>query len=171
MKMIAMSLLAAGSVLVGCNKSVESASQDFNQLPPAVQKTVRAQAPNAEIASISKTTTNGMDAYKVEIRGEGRNPVVVVGANGTLLSSELGGQAGMIERALTPTGAVGTPYSALPAAVQKTIQSQAPNAQIAGISRHEDNGRVIYEVEFKDQGKNPTIKVADDGTLVQTLQK
>jgi hypothetical protein len=26
-------------------------------------------------------------------------------------------------------------------------------------------------VEFKDQGKNPTIKVAEDGQLVQSLQK
>ncbi len=171
MKKIAVSLLAAAAVLTGCNQSVETASNDFNTLPPRVQKTVRAQAPNAEIASVSTMSTNGMEAYKVEFREPGKNPSIIVGANGTLLSTELGKQAGVIDRALTPTGAAGTPFSALPLAVQKTIQSQAPNAQVANISRHEENGRTIYEIEFKDQGKNPTMKVAEDGTVVQQLQK
>ena len=79
--------------------------------------------------------------------------------------------AGAIERALTPTGATGTKLSALPEKVQRTIQSTAPGAPIADISRHEKDGRVIYEVAFKDKGKNPTIQVADDGSLVQDLQK
>src|SRR5512133_709317 len=168
----AVTLLAAAGLLVGCNQSIEKASQNFNELPPQVQKTVRAQSPNGEIASVSKTSTNGMDAYKVEFKNDnGRNPVIVVAANGTLLSSELGAPAGMVQRALTPTGATGTPFSSLPEAAQKTIQAHAPNAQIAGVSRHESNGRVIYEVEFTDKGKNPTIQVAEDGTLVQNLQK
>jgi len=165
-------LAAAGLLVVGCNQSVETASQKFNELPPAVQKTVRAQAPNAEIVDVSKTSSNGMDAYQVEFRSEhGANPKVLVAANGTLLNSDMAQPAGAIQKMLTPTGAVGTPFSSLPEAAQKTIQAQAPHAQIAGISRHADNGRVIYEVEFNDEGKNPTIKVADDGTLVQSLQK
>ena len=171
MNKYAIALLCAAGLLVGCNQSIENASQSFNELPPRVQKTVRAQSPNGEIASVSKMSTNGLEAYKVEFRENGRNPVIIVAANGTLLSSELGQPAGAIQRALTPTGATGTQFSALPEAVQKTIQGQAPNAQIANISRHETNGRVIYEVEFSEPGKNPTIKVAEDGTLVQNLQK
>jgi uncharacterized membrane protein YkoI len=163
--------LAATGLLAGCNPSVETASKEFNSLPPAVQKTIRAQAPNAEIAKISHTTTNGMEAYKVQFREEGRNPTIMVAADGSLLSTELGRRAGAIERALTPTGAVGTPFSALPEAAQKTIKGHAPNAEIANISRHEENGRVIYEVEFAEKGRNPSIKVAEDGTLVQELQK
>jgi uncharacterized membrane protein YkoI len=152
MKKVVISLLAAAGLLaVGCNnQSLESASSDFNSLPPAVQKTIRAQAPNGEIAGVSRTTTNGMNAYKVKFRMEGSTPTIIVAENGTLLSSELPHQAG---------------------AAQKTIKEKAPNAQIADISRHEQNGRVIYEVEFKDSGKNPSIKVAEDGTLVQDLQK
>jgi uncharacterized membrane protein YkoI len=109
--------------------------------------------------------------YEVELRQDGSNPKIVVAMDGTLVNSELPKPAGSVQRLLTPTGAVGTPFSALPEAAQKSIQAHSPNAQIAGISRHEDNGRVIYEVEFKDKGANPTIKVAEDGTLVQTLQK
>ncbi len=167
----AITLLAATGLLVGCNQGIKSASEKFNELPPAVQKTVRAQAPNAEIADVCKKTQNGADVYEVELRQDGSNPKIVVAMDGTLVNSELPKPAGSVQRLLTPTGAVGTPFSALPEAAQKSIQAHSPNAQIAGISRHEDNGRVIYEVEFKDKGANPTIKVAEDGTLVQGLQK
>jgi uncharacterized membrane protein YkoI len=163
--------MAAGGLLVGCNRSVDTASSDFNTLPPAVQKTVRAQAPNAEIASVNKTTREGVDVYDIEFREPGRNPKITVGTDGKLLSTDMTKPAGAIERALTPTGATGTKLSALPLAAQKTIQSKAPNAEIASVTRHDKDGRVIYEVEFTDKGKNPTIQVADDGTVVQDLQK
>jgi uncharacterized membrane protein YkoI len=171
MKKYAIALIAASGLLVACNQSLENASQSFNELPPAVQKTVRAQAPDAEIANISKTTRNGMDAYEVKLNQNGQNPKLVVAADGTLLSTDFPRRASAIEKMLTPTGAVGTQFSALPEAAQKAITAHAPNAQIANVTRHDENGRVIYEVEFKDQGKNPTMKVADDGTLVQGLQK
>ena len=51
MKGYLVTLITAAGLVVGCNRSLEKASQDFNTLPPAVQKTVRAQAPNGEIAS------------------------------------------------------------------------------------------------------------------------
>ena len=164
-------IMIAAGLFAGCNPSIESASKGFNELPPAVQKTARAQAPNAEIDSVSHSTRNGMDLYTVTFRENGRNPKVVVAADGRLVSTDLPKTAGVIERTLTPTGAAGTPFSALPLAAQKTIQSHSPQTQISGITRHDSNGRAIYEVEFTDKGKNPTIRVAEDGTLVQDLQK
>ena len=165
-------VLVAAGLLVGCNQSIEKASQNFNELPPAVQKTVRAQSPNGEIASVKQTTDNGMEVYEVKFKEpDGSTPKVVVATDGRLITSDLPKTAGAVQRALTPTGATGTKLSALPQAVQKTIQSKAPNVEITDISRHEDNGRVYYEVEFADKGKNPTIKVAEDGSLIQDLQK
>ena len=176
-KVYAVTLIAAAGLAVGCNKSVESNSQAFNTLPPDVQKTVRSQSPNGEITGVSKTTENGIDAWKVDIRNQGadRDNEMIVSADGKVLSSDMpnnpNGLVQDVKKALTPTGAVGTKFSALPEAVQKTIQAHAPESQIADISRHSDNGRTIYEVSFQDTGKNPSIKVAEDGTLVQDLQK
>ena len=172
MKSCAVIMAVAAALVAGCNQSVKTASEKFNELPPAVQKTVRAQAPNAEVTDVSQKTQDGREVYEVDFRGEGHNnPKVVVAEDGTLVSSDIAKPAGPIERMLTPTGATGTPLSALPEAAQKTIQAQAPGAPIASITRHESNGRVIYKVEFQEPGKNPTIEVAEDGTLVQTLQK
>ncbi|HTL18507.1 MAG TPA: PepSY domain-containing protein [Patescibacteria group bacterium] len=172
MKKYAITLLAASALVAGCNQSVETASNKFNELPPAVQKTVRAQNPNGDIANISQKNENGSQVYEVEFRSpNGPNSKVLVASDGTLVGSDMPKPAGAVQRLLTPTGAVGTKLSALPEAAQKTIKTQAPDAPIEKITRHDVNGRTIYEVEFKDQGKNPTIKVADDGSLVQSLQK
>jgi uncharacterized membrane protein YkoI len=165
-------LVAAAGLVAGCNKSDENVSQDFNTLPPAVQKTARAQSPNGEILGVSKTSENGVDAYKIEYRAaDNSKPTVVIASDGRLISSDMPRNATAVDKILTPTGAIGTKFSSLPPAAQKTIQAQAPNAEIADVSRHDKDGRIIYEVEFRDKGKNPTIQVAEDGTLVQNLQK
>src|SRR4051812_35060993 len=66
-------LTAAAAVLVGCEqRNVEKASKDFNQLPAAVQKTVRAQAPDAEIADIDQKTRDGVTVYKIQFRDKDR---------------------------------------------------------------------------------------------------
>lgn len=173
MKLSLVGIIATGLLIAGCNQNTERTSRDFNELPPAVQKTVRAQAPDAEIVAVHHSTQNGGEVYEVEFRSPsgGKNPRVVVAPNGTLLSTDLANTAGVLKKALTPTGATGTPFSALPLPVQRTIQEHSGNAVIADISRHESNGRAIYRVEFQDKGKNPSIEVAEDGTLVQGLQK
>src|SRR5436190_12965043 len=167
---IATMVAASGLLLWGCSPSVESASQKFNELPPAVQKTVRAQAPNAEIADVTKKTQDGMDVYEIQFNEPGKNPKVIVAADGKLLNTDMPKATGPVQRLLTPTGAVGTKLSALPEAAQKTIQSKAPNKQISDISRHEKDGRVMYEVEFNDAGNRSIMEVAEDGTVVKDLQ-
>jgi uncharacterized membrane protein YkoI len=159
---------------MGCNRSIESASQKFNELPPPVQKTVRAHAPNAEIANVDKKTQDGMVHYEISFEEPGKNPSVVVAADGRLINTDMTtakGAPGSLERVFKGTGATGTKLSALPEKVQKTIQRDAPNAEIADINRKEKDGLVFYEVEFKDKGKNPTMQVCEDGTLLQSLQK
>jgi uncharacterized membrane protein YkoI len=171
MKIYLITLIAASGLLLGCNRSVEKASQKFNELPPAVQKIIRSQAPNAEIANVQHKTRNGADIYEIEFREPGKNPKLIMSADGTLLVTDSDKPAAAAERPPTPTGAVGTKLTALPEVAQKTILSKAPNTEIVGIFRHQKDGRVVYEIEFKEPGTNSTMQVAEDGTLVQDLQK
>src|SRR5258705_11976784 len=108
MKINGITLMAALALVVGCNKSVESASQKFNELPPAVQKTVRAQYPNGEVADATKKTANGMDVYEIQFREPGSNPKLVVATDGRLIKCNLTEPAVAIERGLTPTSRVVT---------------------------------------------------------------
>jgi hypothetical protein len=115
-----------------------------------------------------------MVLYEISFEEPGRNPSVTVAADGRLINTDMTtakGAPGSLERVFKGKGATGTKLSALPEKVQKTIQRDAPNAEIADINRKEKDGLVFYEVEFKDKGKNPTMQVCEDGTLLQSLQK
>jgi uncharacterized membrane protein YkoI len=171
MKKYLITLMTATGLLVGCNPSVEKASADFNSLPRQVQKAVRAQAPDAQVASINHRTDNGRDIYDIDLKRGDQTSKMTVAADGTVLNSDFAKTPGTLEKVLAPTGATGTKLSALPEKAQRTIKNSAPDAAIADIKRTEENGRVIYVVEFQEKGKNPTIRVAEDGQLVQDLQK
>ena len=168
MKTYIAALSAASLILVGCNQNVGTASREFNELPPAVQKTVRAHAPNAEVADVNKKEIDGQTVYEIEFADAGRNPHITVAYDGRMLQTDMTkGAPGTLEKMVTGRGAVGTQLSALPKSVQKTVQERAPNAMIDNISRNEENGRIIYTIEFKEKGANPTLKIAEDGTLVE----
>jgi len=196
MKKYAITVLTVACLMMaGCSQksSVERTSQKFNSMPQAVQKTVRSYAPAAEIASINTKTRNNMTYYVIEFKEPGRNPKLTVAQNGTVITPEaeraMGSARGELDtntgtwfNRKEPGSTLGAPQgttpraaridlSALPLPVQKTLKSEAPNATIEGISRHDENGRVIYEFEFEDKGKNPTMRIAEDGTVVQSLKK
>src|SRR2546428_519260 len=86
MKIYVVTLITAVGLLVGCNQSIEQASQKYNELPPAVQKTVRAQAPNGEIDKVSHKTENGIELDVIEFREPGTNPKIIVASAGKPIS-------------------------------------------------------------------------------------
>ncbi len=165
-------LIVAAGLFLGCGKtSVQPASQQFNELPAAVQKTARAQAPNAEIVNVASRTENGMQIYDIQFHTESGTPTVSVAADGKLVNSDFAKTASGLERALASPGATGTKFSSLPEKAQKTIKQHAPDAEITDVTRQEKDGRVFYEVGFMDKGTKSTLRVAEDGQLIQDLQK
>ena len=186
-------VLTAGSMIIaGCSRQgkIERTSEQFNALPPAVQHAVRSQARDAEIASVDRKTRENMNYYVIEFKNPDRNPKITVAENGTIITRDLDKSMGSpgplsgreIGTSSKPESTLGAPQgttgkaasidlSALPVAVQKTLKSQVPNGVIKGINRHDDNGRMVYEFEFEDQGKNPTMWIGEDGMVVQTLKK
>jgi hypothetical protein len=61
---------------------------------------------------------------------------------------------------------VGTEFSELPAAVQSAVRAHAPNAKIDDIDKETRSGRVVYEIQFAEPGKNPKLHVTEDGTIL-----
>src|SRR5437870_12047844 len=57
-------------------------------------------------------------------------------------------------------------FNSLPKAVQQTVRSHAPNAEIASVDRKTREGMNYYVIEFKEPGRNPKITVAENGALV-----
>jgi uncharacterized membrane protein YkoI len=166
-------VIVSATLIAGCSQQVQKTSAEFNKLPPSVQKAVKSHAPRAEIAKVNETKRDGMTVYEVEFTDPGANPKMVFAADGTILRDDTAalGAAGKASMEVKGSASTKSQLSALPEPVRKTVQSRVGNAEVASVSKKDDNGRVIYEIEFKDAGKNPTMKVAADGTIVESLQK
>lgn len=105
---------------------------------------------------ISTETRDGQLVYKIKFQDEGINPAIFVGSDGTLIKSDISREKAY--------GATGSPselgrglkgeikFAQLPAAVQKTIRAQEPNAPVASIRKHTKDGLVVYDVSFKEKG-------------------
>ncbi|MEO6911627.1 MAG: hypothetical protein ABI158_11970 [Edaphobacter sp.] len=55
--------------------------------------------------------------------------------------------------------------SALPPAVEKTVQAQSQGATIKGFSTDREHGKKVYEAEMMVNGHSKDIEIAADGTL------
>jgi uncharacterized membrane protein YkoI len=55
----------------------------------------------------------------------------------------------------------------LPAPVRATVQREVKQGAITDIEKDQENGNVVYEVEWTDAGKNWEIDVAPDGKLLK----
>src|SRR5436190_17672674 len=100
MKTQILSAIAISALLVGCSDNQLSRSSStrannmkvasqFNELPSAVQKTVKDQVPNGVIDKISTQTRDGRLVYKIKFQDEGLNPAIYVASDGTLLKSDI----------------------------------------------------------------------------------
>jgi hypothetical protein len=201
MKITIICSLAAAGLLAGCGENrVDSTSPDqnkpaaqdraapkirprtaeakFNDLPAAVQITVKEHAGAAEIADVGKETKKGQIVFAISFKEPGKNPKMQVAEDGTLIQSDLMkneaiGTPGVSIQTETAAGdfKLGIKFSDLPTAVLQTIQERAPYAEIADIDKETRSGQVVYEISFKEEGKNPKLHVAEDGTIVEDLRK
>jgi uncharacterized membrane protein YkoI len=165
--------MVAAALVAGCSQGIQKTSAEFNKLPPDVQRAVKSHAPKAEIASVNETKRNGITVYEVEFADPGTNPKMVFAADGSIIRDDTAslGRSGSASLEVKGSASTKSQLSALPDPVRKTVQKRVGDAEVAGVKKTDDNGRVIYEIEFKDTGKNPTMKVAADGSIVEPLQK
>ena len=59
------------------------------------------------------------------------------------------------------------PRSALPPAVEKTVQQQAQGATIREFTSETENGKIEYEVEMTVNGHSKDVSIAPDGTVLE----
>ena len=70
---------------------------------------------------------------------------------------------------LTGGPVTGTTINDLPQPVKSKLKELAPTSEIADIDKQTQAGRVIYRITFTDAGKNPTMYISQDGSIVQNM--
>ena len=126
------------------------------QVPQAVQKAISEQSKGETVQDIERETKDGQTVYQAEFKREGLNRRVTFAADGSVMPE----RRGFADVATSPT------LNTLPAPVQKTLEAQRAGRVVAEIDKETWNGQTVYEVEFKEKGKNSRIHIASDGSLV-----
>src|SRR5258707_10953690 len=68
---------------------------------------------------------------------------------------------------LTGGPVTGTHIADLPDPVRQRLKESVPNGEVADIDKQLMDGKTVYKISFAEPGKNPSIYIAEDGTVVQ----
>ncbi len=147
----------------------------FEDLPLTVQAQVRQQSGGTKINDIDREDRSGQTVYEIEFDRDGANQEIHVAEDGTLIPETATGLTRTDKDSDKTTGADRTTIRAnmspkfadLPTAVQRTVQQHGSQSDIEDIDRESRDGRVVYEIEFRREGANREIVVAEDGALIK----
>jgi uncharacterized membrane protein YkoI len=142
------------------NRFKRTPSMKLADVPEPVRKTIEMEAKGREVADIDRETWKGRTVYEVEFAQTGRNAQIHVAEDGTIVKDDRAGKGlkGLF---------MGTQLEDTPPAVQATIKREAGTREIADIDKETRAGRTIYEVEFKQPGRNIELDIAEDGSIVR----
>jgi len=142
----------------------------FTTLPPAVQNTIRAEMGAEPIRDIRKAPG---PVYKVFYENE-RLPPLLIAPDGSVLNADLSVAVPAAQEDIGPYAkgdASALKPGDLPPNVMKVAQERAPNTEIALIKKEKAGGRDVFVISFKDPIQYPTLRIADDGTVLSEPQK
>lgn len=119
------------------------------ELPAVVQKTIQTHVGKGTRGEIYRCIDDGETTYDAETTRDGKTRSFTVGADGELVDEEMF-------------------LAELPAAVQKTIQTEIGDGKLGEIDKSVDEGEITYDVEFTRGGKTRSICVGAAGELLET---
>jgi hypothetical protein len=144
-------------------KPLTSPGAKFGALPPAVQRTVLAEAGPAEVVDAVRDTSSGRVVYKIYFRDKDVFPPMYVAPDGSVLNPDL-------TVAVSTVHGIRVKLAEVPANVMKVIPERAPSGEVDYINKETWGGRVVYVVIFKDEAHNPRLFIAADGTVVEETE-
>jgi uncharacterized membrane protein YkoI len=134
------------SVAFVCSAQQAKLKRELSHLPPAVQKTIRAQIGDGKLDSIDKDPEDGEMIYDVEMVRDGTERGFTVDAKGKLIDEEVF-------------------LSELPAVVQQTIKKQVGNGTLSEIDKSVEDGETSYDVEMTSGGITRSFTSGTQGEL------
>jgi len=131
-------------------------SATINALPVPVQKTLEEQRAGRIVADIDKETWNGQTVYEVEFQDKGPNSRIHIASDGSLVMNK---QA--------RASYLGMQLSETPKPIQDTVKGMVGDAEIADVDVKTKEGKVVYNVEIRQEGLNRHLQIAENGALLR----
>jgi hypothetical protein len=144
---------------------LQSPGTQFAALPPAVQRTVRAEVGSAQIADIRKGTTGNNLVYVVYFAKRDVMPPLYIAPDGSVLKPDLAVFIPAPHESAADMG-TGLTLNDLPPKVVATIQQRAPDAEVGAIGKETKGDNVTYVIFFKGDRHVP-LYISADGAFVK----
>ena len=122
----------------------------LEELPPAVQATVKAETKNATVGSISKETEKGKTLYEVETKVDGKGRDLTIDEKGVVVE---------VEQEVS--------IDTIPAAAKAAMEKAATGGKILKVETVTRGKTVTYEATIQKNGKKSERAFAADGTPVK----
>jgi len=142
----------------------------FDQLPAAVQNTVRGQAGTAPIQSVRELNSNGQTTYVVTYNRNGQNVDLQLDPSGRILGDSpiVGASQPQARPVLSAPAPVS--FYQLPVAGQKTLQQYSQGAPIQNLQKGTIQGQTVYQAAFLYNGQNIELRIDQTGALLRDPQ-
>ena len=79
---------------------------------------------------------------------------------------QMGASVDNDQNVLTGGPITGTTIDDLPSTVKETLKERVPHAEIATIEKSRRDGATVYQFDFAEPDKTPTLYVRKDGVVV-----
>jgi uncharacterized membrane protein YkoI len=135
----------------------------IEEVPAAVKATIDAEAEAGTIEEIEMETENGQTVYEADVIIDGQEIEIRVAPDGTLLGKETEDDEGDDD----DEDEEEVSLDDVPEAVKETILREAGDAEIEELVKETEDGQTVYEAEFKANGQEIEIEVAEDGALLE----
>lgn len=134
--------------------SVNAEKVRFEELPTEIKDKIKIQSGAAEIEDIDRQTKGGKTTYEVAFKKNGQHTEMQFDEKGDLLS----GSPALDSRKIS--------YRELPDAVRKVVDERIQNGQVNDVDRQVKDGKVTYEVGFKQNGQQQELVISQDGRIL-----
>ena len=160
------SLPTAASATTATASRPGSGKVQFNDLPKAVQRTVKSQVGAASVEDIDRDVRDGKTTYEVAYKKNGVHTELRVAQDGSILNSSTT-DANNVTAASTPlSGGAKVSMNDVPEVVRKAIAANIGTAQVEDLEKGLLNGKTVYEAAYKRNGVHTELRVAEDGTVL-----
>ena len=169
---VLLGVLGVVLVCAGIGVSAVFAEEEvsLDQVPDAVRATLLKQAGGAKIVEIEMEEEDGQVVYEAEVIIDGREVDLLVSPTGEFLGTESdddedgdhdGDDDGREEEEDT------VQWNQLPQAVQGALSQTLPGVTFDELTREVEDGFVAYEASYTASGAECSVKLTEDGSIVE----
>jgi uncharacterized membrane protein YkoI len=139
--------VVTSTLLLGlCSANAQETKIKFQDLPPAVQETAKAQSQGATVRGYSKEIEKGKTEYEVQLVVDGKKRDVSIDPNGKVIETEQE-----------------VAFDSVPEKAQDAIKHQAGGAKIERVEQVKSDQATVYEAVVHQNGKKHEIRVLESG--------